>query len=155
MLVYAVVVDHQVDVEISSNRCFNLAQTAQKLLMAVPWLGLGWLITSPVARLNSSGDMVVGHLEKLAMEWSWAPSTPVAAVGLAGQPAQNSNFSRCPVSLSLDPSNKSSVDADDQGSCQSADQSSFALGQESPRSSAPFAEFQVDVEAALSMGLSP
>lgn len=41
--------------------------------------------------------LLVGHLEKLALAWPWAPSTPVAAVGLAGQPARNSNFSRCPV----------------------------------------------------------
>ena len=37
-----------------------------------------------------------GHLEKLALAWPWAPSTPFAAVGLSSQPARNSNFSRCP-----------------------------------------------------------
>ena len=37
-----------------------------------------------------------GHLEKLALTWFLALSTPDAAVDLAGQPRQRLNFSRCP-----------------------------------------------------------
>ena len=44
-------------------------------------------------------DLIEGHLEKLALAWPPTQSTPVAAVGLAGQPTRNSNFSRCPEEI--------------------------------------------------------
>jgi hypothetical protein len=40
-----------------------------------------------------------GHLEKLALTWFLALSTPDAAVDLAGQPRQRLNFSRCPKQI--------------------------------------------------------
>jgi hypothetical protein len=52
-------------------------------------------MTHKAAELATTARESWGHLEKLALAWPWAPSTPVAAVGLAGQPARNSNFSRC------------------------------------------------------------
>ena len=44
---------------------------------------------------------------------------------------------------------KSPVEAGDQGACPSADPSSFMPSRDGPRSSAPFAEPQLDLEAAL------
>jgi hypothetical protein len=44
---------------------------------------------------------------------------------------------------------KSPVEARDQGACPSANPSSFVPSQGGPRSSAPFAGAQLDVEAAL------
>ena len=44
---------------------------------------------------------------------------------------------------------KSPVEAGDQGACPSADPSSFVPSQDGPRSSAPFAGPQLDLEAAL------
>jgi hypothetical protein len=41
------------------------------------------------------------------------------------------------------------VEAGDQGACSSADPSSFVPSQDGPRSSAPFAGPQLDLEAAL------
>jgi hypothetical protein len=39
-----------------------------------------------------------GHLEKLALVWPLALSTPVAAVGLAGRPERNTEFFGVPIS---------------------------------------------------------
>jgi hypothetical protein len=47
---------------------------------------------------------------------------------------------------------KSPVEAGDQGACPSADPSSFVPSQDGPRSSAPFAGPQLDLEAALPHG---
>jgi hypothetical protein len=47
---------------------------------------------------------------------------------------------------------KSPVEAGDQGACPSADPSSLVPSQDGPRSSAPFAGPQLDLEAALRMG---
>jgi hypothetical protein len=46
---------------------------------------------------------------------------------------------------------KNPVEAGDQGACPSADPSSFVPSQDGPRSSAPFAGPQLEVEAALSL----
>jgi len=49
---------------------------------------------------------------------------------------------------------KSPVEAGDQGACPSADPSSFVPSQDDPRSSAPFAGPQLDLEAALACRVS-
>ncbi len=70
-------------------------------------------------------------------------------VVICAQPGRSAFFSSiCGTGLTKRP-----VEAGDQGACPSADPSSFVPSQDGPRSSAPFAGPQLDLEAALCFGV--
>jgi hypothetical protein len=60
-------------------------------------------IEEAIEEISTLISMVLkGTSKKLDLALPWAPSTPVAAVGLAHRPARNPNFSRSP-SMALIP----------------------------------------------------